>query len=240
MKQRTTAPASNNKFYLKKPYGYNPCILGNAKHRQYAHSVLVNCTGYVTGRLGETSGDKKCEYLGNTNAENYYELAQKQGLEVGDEPREGAVICWQGVGSKAGHVAFIEKVVSDTEIYTSESGWSYSNHYILNKTRKKGNGNWGLSTASYKDPMFIYNPNIDPYPPTTKVVLKLGSKGEDVKWLQWAICRAGYKIAIDGSFGNKTEKALKKAQKNAWGLVADGMCGKKTQAKIKSLYSIEG
>lgn len=239
MKQRTKAPASTNKYYLKKPYGYNPCILGNAKHRQYAHSVLVNCTGYCTGRFGETSGDKKCEFLGNTNAENYFELAQKQGLEVGDEPRAGAVICWQGVGSKAGHVAFVEKVISDTEIFTSESGWSYANHYILNKTRKKGNGNWGLDWSSYTWQGYIYNPNIDPYPATTRTVLKEGCKGEDVKWLQWAICRAGYKIAIDGSFGPKTTKALKKAQKEVWKLTADGMCGPKTQAKIKSLYSIE-
>ncbi len=238
MKMRTTAPASTNKYYLKKPYGYNPCILGNKEHRQYPHSVLVNCTGYVTGRLGETSGEKKCEYLGNTNAENYIALAKKQGLEVGTEPKEGAVLVWKGVGEKAGHAAFVEKVVSSTEIITSESGWSYKNSYVLKKTRKKGNGNWGLS-ASYADPQFIYNPNIDPYPATTKPVLKLGAKGEDVKWLQWAICRAGYKIAIDGSFGYKTEKALKKAQKS-WKLTADGMCGTKTQTKIKSLYSIEG
>lgn len=237
MKMRTTAPASTNKYYLKKPYGYNPCILGNSKHRQYAHSVLVNCTGYVTGRFGETSGAKKCQYFGNTNAENYFALAKKQGLETGSEPREGAVICWQGVGSKAGHVAFVEKVISSTKVMTSESGWSYTNAYMLNKERAKGAGNWGLS-SSYKFQGFVYNPNIDPFPATTKTVLKEGAKGEDVKWLQWAIVRAGYSISIDGSFGPKTTAALKKAQK-AWKLTVDGMCGPKTQAKIKSLYSLE-
>lgn len=240
MKIRTSAPASDNKFYLKKPWGYNPCILGNKKHRQYAHSVLVNCTGYCTGRFGETSGEKACKYLGDTNAEKYIALAKKQGLEIGDEPRPGAVLCWQGVGSKAGHVEFVEQVNdSKTEIINSASGWNYKNAYVLTKTRKKGaNGNWGLPIAEYTNPKFIYNPNVDPFPPTTRKVLKKGDKGEDVKWLQWAICRAGFTIDIDGSFGSKTENALKKAQKK-WKLQVDGRCGAKTQAKIKDLYCLE-
>ena len=162
MKIRTTAPTTSNKFYLKKPWGYNPCILGNKDNRQSKHSVLVNCTGCETGRFGEISGEKKCRYLGNTNAENYIALAKKQGLEIGTTPRPGAAIVWQGVGDSAGHTASVEKVISENEIQTFESGWSYKNSYALKKIRTNDNGNWGLSLAKYSNPMFIYNPNIEP------------------------------------------------------------------------------
>lgn len=39
-------------------------------------------------------------------------------------------------------------------------------------------------------------------------VLKIESTGESVKWLQWELREAGYKIAIDGDFGPKTLKAV--------------------------------
>lgn len=58
------------------------------------------------------------------------------------------------------------------------------------------------------------------------MLLKKGSKGEDVKKIQ-----AYLKITADGDFGEGTEKAVKAWQaKN--GLVADGIVGDKTFAKM--------
>lgn len=58
------------------------------------------------------------------------------------------------------------------------------------------------------------------------MLLKKGSKGEDVKKLQ-----AFLKIAADGDFGNGTDAAVKSWQaKN--GLVADGIVGDKTWGKM--------
>lgn len=234
MKQRTTAPAANNKFYLKKPYGYNPCILGNKKHRQYPHSVLVNCVGYCTGRMGETSGAKACKYLGNTNAENFITLAKKQGLATGNTPRPGAVMVWSSAG--AGHAAFVEWTNWEDEVVTSESGWGYTMAYITNKTRKKGSGNWGQN-SNYKFLGFIYNPNVEPYPTPAKTAIRYGDSGNAVRWVQWAIKRSGYSVAVDGKFGPTTKKALKKFQKK-YKLEPDGVAGPKTQEQIKTLYCI--
>ena len=235
MKMQKGAPSKTDKFYLKKGYGgYNPCILGNSKHRYCKGSVLVNCVGYATGRYNFTSGESTCKWLGNTNAENVLALAKRQGLDTTTNPVEGGVMVWQSSG--AGHVAFVEKVKSATEVYTSESGWGYRVLYVQNKTRKKGKGNWGQG-SDYKYLGCIVNPNIDPYEAPNRV-LKKGMKGEDVKWLQWAINRAGVKCDIDGSFGAKTEAALKQAQK-IWGIQVDGVAGPGTQTKIKRLYTIE-
>lgn len=57
-------------------------------------------------------------------------------------------------------------------------------------------------------------------------VLRLGSKGEDVKTLQRLL-----KIDVDGIFGPQTEKAVKDFQ---WGhgLEVDGICGPKTWAAL--------
>ena len=58
------------------------------------------------------------------------------------------------------------------------------------------------------------------------MVLKLGSKGEEVKKIQAALG-----LVADGVFGPKTLEAVKKFQKEH-GLVVDGIVGEKTLAKM--------
>ena len=84
-------------------------------------------------------------------------------MKTGQTPKLGACMVWQkgatlNGSDGAGHVAIVEKVVSDTEVYTSESGWGSSTPF-WNKTRTKGNGNWGQG-AAYKFLGFIYNPAV--------------------------------------------------------------------------------
>ena len=49
------------------------------------------------------------------------------------------------------------------------------------------------------------------YPEPTATV-KRGDKGTPVRWLQEKLNKAGAKLEIDGSFGNATDKALRKFQ----------------------------
>lgn len=73
------------------------------------------------------------------------------------------------------------------------------------------------------------------YPEQThiaKPVLKKGSKGQEVKYLQQNLNQAiNAKLDIDGSFGSKTEKAVKDFQKK-YKLAVDGSYGPKTAAKM--------
>lgn len=73
----------------------------------------------------------------------------------------------------------------------------------------------------------------NPYPLSTPL-LKKGSKGESVKWLQYELNKHGYKLNVDGDFGVKTEAAVKDFQKNHR-LIIDGIAGKNTIAKLKEL-----
>jgi len=63
--------------------------------------------------------------------------------------------------------------------------------------------------------------------------LRLGSRGPDVELLQLALTRAGYNPGgIDGIFGALTRAALLRYQRD-YGLVADGIAGPLTWARIR-------
>lgn len=71
----------------------------------------------------------------------------------------------------------------------------------------------------------------NPYKEPTNTVRK-GSKGESVKWIQWALNKHGANLTIDGDFGNKTYLAVKAFQ-NAHGLTVDGIVGVQTRVALK-------
>lgn len=155
---RTTKPGAGNKYYIRKASGgYNGAIKGSPTDSEC--DVLANCVGYAVGRFNEIGSWGSCKYLSPVNAENF--IQYKGELEVSQTPQIGACMVWQKgatlTGSDgAGHVAIVEKVVSATEVITSESG--YGSKPFWTQTRKKGSdGNWGQGSG-YKFLGFILNP----------------------------------------------------------------------------------
>ena len=74
-------------------------------------------------------------------------------------------------------------------------------------------------------------PTGNPYAEPTKNI-RLNSKGNDVRWLQYELNQRGYKLIVDGIAGKKTISALIDYQtKN--NLVPDGICGPLTRASLK-------
>lgn len=67
----------------------------------------------------------------------------------------------------------------------------------------------------------------NPYTLTEKL-MKKGSRGESVKWLQYRLNDLGYNLVIDGIYGVKTEAAVKDFQK----VFCDGICGPLTLEKL--------
>ena len=72
-------------------------------------------------------------------------------------------------------------------------------------------------------------------PPKSYSTLKRGSKGDNVKYLQYKLLSKFYNPGeIDGAFGAKVDNAVRQFQKDN-GLVVDGIVGKNTWNKLKIL-----
>ena len=157
---RTSRPSNNKNYIVTGSGGWNTCIKGNPLYEPA--NALANCVGYASGRFNEiiniardTSG---CTYKYlNCNAVGFKERAEAAGLQTGSTPRRGAIMCWGLNGGGAGHVAIVERVDSNNQVYTSESGWG-SSAIFWNQIRTNSNGRWGLSSGYYFR-CFIYLPD---------------------------------------------------------------------------------
>lgn len=155
----------SNYYITQSAGGWSPCIQGNNAYnlRPFNGSVLPNCVGQSVGRFNELMGLGACTYLGNTDARNFMQYCQTQGLSSGMTPAVGACMVWDdGVN---GHAAIVEQVNSLTDVVTSESGWNYTTQPIVRSiNRTEGNGNWGYNGTFLG---FIYLPQ-PPVPPTRR------------------------------------------------------------------------
>lgn len=216
MTPRLDCPKKGNPFYTSKQEGgLNP---GTPRPKD-SKQIFQNCVFYALGRFAELWG----VWLRSTNAENFIKVAREMGLTVSNTPAEGAIICWEGVGAAAGHVAVVE-IVNANDIVTSESGWNNYTKPFWTQTRKKG-GNWGMGSA-YKFLGFILPPA---QPAPTRKTVREGDKGADVKAMQERLAAHGFlrKTEIDGDYGLITLGALCGFQYKK-GLEIDAVCGPKT------------
>lgn len=139
--KRLTAPSKDNKYYNS---SNNPFVPTYGMFQNGG-----NCTAYAWGRFYELLESKPKLYTGN--AETWYKHTE-DGYQRGSTPELGAVICWEGIGSKAGHVAIVEEIKSDGSIVTSNSAWKKTLFYT--KTLKPP---YDMGTG-YKFQGFIYHP----------------------------------------------------------------------------------
>lgn len=181
-KVRTSAPTTWNKLYNNyNNGGLSWCINGNPTNP--VANVLANCVGYACSRFNEIyneitgyDGMKYKELC--CNAEDFWNKAKAIGLKRGQKPKAGAIMVWEGLGSLAGHVCIVERVYSNTQVYTSESG--YNSAYFWNATRYKGSGNWGAN-GNYRFLGFIYNPAVK----KKNVVKSVKYRVYDIKKRDW-------------------------------------------------------
>ena len=139
--KRLTAPSSTDKHYIHYTKGgYNTCIIVN----ESTGSIMPNCVGYAQGRLLEILQATKANWsLPACNAEDWYDKAQENGLQVGQTPKLGAVACWRAGSTHngadgCGHVAVVEEIKANGDIVTSNSAWNGTNFYTQTITKASG------------------------------------------------------------------------------------------------------
>ena len=197
-KIRTSAPTSWNKIYNNANNGgISWCI--NGRPMNGISNVLANCVGYACSRFNEIynelTGFTGMKYQALCcNAEDFWEVAANLGLKRGQTPQAGSIMCWEGLGDLAGHVAIVEKVINNNQVYTSESG--YDSAFFWNSTRYN-DGNWGAG-GNYRFKGFIYNPAVKVDPPKQTIVV-------DGLWGKYTTKAAQkvYKTTVDGIVSNQ-------------------------------------
>ena len=220
---RTTQPTEKDKYYvLSGSGGYAKGIAGSSGGKM----VIPNCAGYAACRFNEYNQTGYMKYFPYwRNAEYFYEDGKKQGLKVGSTPKVGAIMCWEGIGAAAGHVAFVEDVKPDGSIITSESAWKGTAFYTMHRYRESGN--WGMNAKTYKFTGFIYSPE-----PIGTKLLEVGAMGAEVELLQLRLKNKGYDCGgIDGIFGRKTLAQVLLFQYDHCSAV-DGIVGAETWGKL--------
>ena len=150
-----TAPASATSTYLCT--GYTGCAKAGYSHAGYkkARSTMWwamysghNCTNYVAYRMVKAGMPNKRPWTGSGNA-TYWGTSR---ADLTDRrPMVGSVAWWKantpGAGS-AGHVAYVERVVSRKEIVISEDSWSGDFHW--RRLVKDGPG-WPAGFIHFRD-----------------------------------------------------------------------------------------
>lgn len=169
-KPRTTAPATNNKYYINiRKKGYNRAKVIDVK----SGSCLPNCVAAVHGRWLETALNtdyKTCDKLCTGNAHSYWSF--NDGYKRGQKARVGAIACW--TGGKYGHVGYVEKVNADGSIYCSMSDDTNKVRWYY-RTIKKVNGTYNYNNFGFQG--FIYNP----YVLTKKGFAKINPSGAGLR-----------------------------------------------------------
>lgn len=119
-----------------------------------------------------------------------------------------------------------DKLTSDSKDVTASSGANTSSSVDSSSGgSSSGNSSSGGSSSSSSS-----KPKVS----SIKETLKEGSQGTNVKTLQKALNEVvKSKLDVDGIFGAKTKKAVKKFQSNE-GISSDGIVGKNTKAKFKA------
>lgn len=92
----------------------------------------------------------------------------------------------------------------------------------------------GVTWNQFKS--MISNSSSSSTPTSSRSYLMIGDTGEDVRSYQEKLKRLGYKIDVDGSFGNGMLAIIKQFQKDH-NLEIDGFLGKVSQTKINELIN---
>ena len=104
---------------------------------------------------------------------------------------------------------------------------------VLSGLTKRRNAELELFKTPISSQKDTLTSSTNPYKEPVRV-LKFGSRGEGVKWLQFQLNMFGYDLKVDGLFGSNTDKAILSFQQKH-NLASDKIVGKKTREVLKGV-----
>lgn len=209
--------------------------------REHAQRVW-DCNGLAEGLYKDYSGV-------DINTQARYNYAQwcspkGSGLIPAKYRVPGAAVFWGSSAANIHHVAYLYKPVKDGvtggDWYIIEARGVYYG-VVMTRLNERRPNYWGWMTKYFDyDQSGVVVPT--DAPATSTRILRNGDEGEDVKAMQTNLIRLGYdcgRWGADGDFGDATEMALKKFQRDH-GLEDDGECGPLSRAAMdKAIADLE-
>lgn len=196
------------------PSTVTDAYMQKARNKGNVGKVNVDCSGLIGAFRGKQIGSSQLYQTA------YARLSTKDYTKWAD-----AVVCW-----RKGHVGVFSKEDGKYFVYEAK-GIDYGTVKSVFDASK-----WtcGLTfddiDYTYDEAVEVTYKGVNPYEePTTN--LKIGAKGEGVKWLQWELNEAGFDLDIDGDFGAKTDQAVREFREEC---DLNGMCDKKTRKFLKA------
>lgn len=157
-------------------YGYKDCRekgMGNAGYAKNSRTMYWrmyaghNCTNYAAYRMVRSGLPNERPWSGGGNA-TYWGTSMPRITD--DVPRVGAVVWWKantGPAGSAGHVGYVERVVSEDEIIVSQDSWGGDFSWAV---VTRGSGNWPSGFIHFNDV-----PMVNRAAPVISGVAKVGS-----------------------------------------------------------------
>jgi surface antigen len=157
-------------------YGYRDCRdkgMGNAGYAQNSRTMYWrmyaghNCTNYAAYRMVRSGLPNERPWSGGGNA-TYWGTSMPRITD--DVPRVGAVTWWRantGPAGSAGHVGYVEQVISEDEIIVSQDSWGGDFSWVV---VTRGSGNWPSGFIHFNDV-----PLVNRTTPVISGVAKVGS-----------------------------------------------------------------
>lgn len=175
--------------------------------------------------------------------------AMKDYFKLNANPKVGDIVIFYRSGEFK-HTGLVTKVKGD-QFWTIEGNTSGASGIVANGggVCAKSYYNSKLPGTKFCTPNYSLvtsivsgnsSTSVPTTPTNTKNYLTVGDKGDAVKTLQTKLNKVGYKLDVDGIYGDNTLKAIKSFQtKYKKELEVDGVAGKNTIAKLNAVIAAQ-
>ncbi len=232
---------AGDKNYTKYAEEMDALNLYNGKKQGYAWcNIFIDWCFYKALGLERASELLIGWSAGCTQDYNWF----KSKGQIVSEPKKGDLVFFGDIS----HIGIIENV-DNTKIYTIEGNTSDKAELIVNGGQvakksylKTSKYIYGYARPKYDEEGQAINENKEENKTEQQItysLIKKGSKGNLVRIAQQKLLQKGYslpKYGADGQYGDETEQAIRKIQKDA-GISVDGICGNDTWSVLNSYFA---
>lgn len=195
------------------PSKVNAAYIAKAKAKGMFGKTCTDCSGLIGAYRDKQIGSAQLY----SSAAKRLKMADLKTFPVG-------TVLW-----RQGHVSVFVGYINSEPMCVEAKGIDYGT--VMSKV-VPSKWEYGLlfSDIEYSDTITVAQKKANPYPVPIRNIKK-GCQGNDVRWVQYELQEAGYKLDCDGIAGKITDECIRSFQSSAK-LKCDGICGANTRKAL--------